>query len=360
VLRSRMSVSLFGQSSNSLAFPSVTHSELLLLPNLSQSPVPLDRLSEHLWQPRPANLCLTPVPALLRQKTAQRAPKTLVTGQEKSQRPESCSGRFETVLLVRPKVIKMKARTGMHGPGQLEGQRHRQTRCNFTAITATPARAQPPQVLLCSDSHTSTWGHAQLPVPMHLLSREEDPLCQHPWPGRQGQRADGASLCPKSPLVPLFFISPTSPWQQQGGGKSCAWFTGAEPKGCTRTHKLQSHTLEVAYLGRKVPTAVWHLFPAQRGWGGAWPRMEASTHMSMLETHVQDGSRSRTGSIGVARSGGAHFVPCGHAQRSKNGCKIRGSSPMGEGKTLVGVRGGCASGARDQWVRSVVPVWGHP
>lgn len=73
---SRMSVSLSGQNSNSLAFPSVTHSELLLLPNLSQSPVPLDWLSEHLWQPCPANLCLLPVPVLPRQKAAQHTQKT--------------------------------------------------------------------------------------------------------------------------------------------------------------------------------------------------------------------------------------------------------------------------------------------
>lgn len=64
MLRNRMSVSLSGQSSNSLAFPSIAHSELLLLMNLSQSPVPLDQLLEHLWQPHPANLCPLPVPAL--------------------------------------------------------------------------------------------------------------------------------------------------------------------------------------------------------------------------------------------------------------------------------------------------------
>ena len=125
MLPSRMSVSLSGQSSNSLAFLSVTHSELLLLPNLSQSPVPLDQLLEHLWQPCPANLRLLPVLALPQQKAAQRAPKTSVTRQEKSQWPGSDSGRFETVLLMRTKVIKMKPRTGMYGPGRLEGQMHR-------------------------------------------------------------------------------------------------------------------------------------------------------------------------------------------------------------------------------------------
>lgn len=107
MLPSRMSVSPSGQSSNSLAFPSITHSELLLLLNLSQSPVPLDQLLEHLWQPRPANLCLPPVPALPQQKVAQHAQKPSVTHQEESQWPESDSGRFETVLLVRAKIIKM-------------------------------------------------------------------------------------------------------------------------------------------------------------------------------------------------------------------------------------------------------------
>lgn len=108
VLPSRMSVSPSGQSSNSLAFPSITHSELLLLLNLSQIPVPLDQLLEHLWQPRPANLCLPPVPALPQQKVAQHAQKPSVTHQEESQWPESDSRRFETVLLVRAKIIKVK------------------------------------------------------------------------------------------------------------------------------------------------------------------------------------------------------------------------------------------------------------
>lgn len=160
MLHNRMSISLSGQSSNSLAFPSITHTELLLLMNLSQSPVPLDQLLEHLWQPHPANLCPLPVLALPQQKAAQHSPKTLVTCQEKSQWPESDSGRFETILLVRAKVIKTKPRTELHGPGQLEGQMHQQTLCYFRAITATPARAQPPQLLLCSDNHTLKWGHA--------------------------------------------------------------------------------------------------------------------------------------------------------------------------------------------------------
>lgn len=139
---SRISVSLSGWSSNSLAFPSVTRSELLLLLNLSQSPVPLDWLSEHLWQPCTANSCLSQCFCCRKQ---QCAPKTSVMCQEKLLTPESESGRFETILLVRAKVVKQSQGQECTAHG---AWKDKHTDRKYAISQAPPARAQAPLELL--------------------------------------------------------------------------------------------------------------------------------------------------------------------------------------------------------------------
>lgn len=148
---SRKSVSLSGWSSNSLAFPSVTRSELLLLLNLSQSPVPLGWLSEHLWQPCRANLCLS---RCFRCRKQQSAAKSSVTRREKSLKPDPESGSFETISLVRAKVIKQSQGQDCSGQSGWKDKHTDNVQFQRHHLPEPKLLSSSTELRFCSDNHT--------------------------------------------------------------------------------------------------------------------------------------------------------------------------------------------------------------
>lgn len=170
----------------------------------------------------------------------------------------------------------------MHGPRCLEGQTHRQTICNFTGTTCqNSSSSRAPQSFV--SALIITHGNEANPSPLSQCTFSAEGRLHTSMFGK----ADRGS---EQMAYPIVQCSPSShsvhsthqSLAAKAGPDSLAQSPRVAP---ARTHHTTSG---VAHL-RMVPTAVWCLFPTQRG-SGAQTGMEASTPhtSSVLETCVQE------------------------------------------------------------------------
>lgn len=175
------------------------------------------------------------------QKAAKCAAKPPVTRQERLLTPESesGSGRFETILLVRAKVIKQsQGQECMAQGGWKDKHTNRQYFIGITCQSSSSSQAPQSSISALIITYGNEANPSSLPQCTFSAERED------PTPGSLAMQTGAARrwciLLSSVPPHPTLFISPISHRQQKRGGKSCAWFTGPEPKRSPSTHSLHN------------------------------------------------------------------------------------------------------------------------
>ena len=133
---------------------------------------------------------------------------------------------------------------------------------------------------------------------------------------RQGQQADSASLCPNSPLIPLFLFHPSATGSRSVVGKAVPGSPAQSPRRalgptCRRATCQGLHIWEEGF-----PQPSGTCSPHREGGrhGRGW--RQACTCLLHAGNPCARWEQKRDCQCWCKRRG-AHFITCGHAQHSK-------------------------------------------